>query len=86
MMDDKAITEKHFTSVVKTLIIKMVKIQLEMATLQKVLSESGVLSEERVRQVREQVALEAKAVLDSLAEPTLEKLEAMLRGFEGPVQ
>jgi DNA-binding transcriptional regulator YiaG len=68
------------------LIQAQLHLQMEVFALETALTESGVLSQEELRRVRERVKAEAKALADSLGEPTLEKLAEKLRGLGGDIQ
>lgn len=88
-MKDKpkdVLTTAEFQRVMREYMRVLLYAQLETAALETALIAAGVLSEDQLRQAREQVKSQAKAVVDSLGEATPERLLEMLRGFEGPVQ
>jgi len=74
----KAITEKEFRKVIMQLITANIHLELKFVALEQALTESGVLSQEQLHRVRERVEQLGKGHLDSLTQPTFEKLVAML--------
>lgn len=85
-MKHTPLTKDYFSAVMKEFMQQLFNVQAELLTLQTSLIESGALTQAQLLQAHEKVAVQLKAVQDSLAAATPEKLLELLRKFEGPPQ
>ena len=70
--------EQARTAVMKEFMQQLFNVQADLLTLQTALIESGVLTQAQLAQAHEKVAVQLKAVQDSLAAATPEKLLELL--------
>ncbi len=78
---EKPVTRKHFEEVNNRAIVATTKMHLELLSLEKALTDAGIITEEQLRQAREAIGREAQQESAKL----LAMLQSLPKDPKGPV-